>query len=249
MRTLFQFASDRAGEYYPSRLSPEAFWTLLWLTVAFAAIHMVRRARRHPAQKPASGYNLNQRLFHWGNLLLLAVVAISGYWIFFRRSPATPVSGISWLDIHIWSGLLFAAGVVAHAVAAVMRGDWRSMRPEMKDLAGAGLIWRNFLGRTSEYPAPGKYDPLQKIFHHLLALLAITFTLSGLWMWLSAERYYFAARGWLHTMRLVHDLSAVTLVVMVIGHLYFSLLKVNRANLKDMAGLGAPPAQERAADD
>lgn len=249
MHTLFQYASDRAGEYYPSRISPETFWALLWLTIAFVAIHMVRRARKHPGQKPAARYNLNQRLYHWGNFLLLAVVAFSGYWLFFRNSPASPLSRYSWLDIHIWSGLLFPAGVIAHAVAAVIRGDWRSMRPEVKDLRDAAAIWRNFMGRSSDCPAPGKYDALQKIYHHILALLAVTFTLSGVWMWLSAERYYFAARGWLHAMRLTHDLSAVALVVMVIGHLYFSLLKVNRANLKDMAGLGAPSGQEGAGDD
>jgi formate dehydrogenase gamma subunit len=204
---------------------------------------MIRRARNRAAAKPIAGYNLNQRLYHWGNLLLLALLVVSGYWLFFRHSPAGPV-GLTWLQIHSWSGLLFAVGVVFHAIVASLRGDWRSMRPQMRDFRDAGTIWRNFLGRTNEYPVPGKYDALQKIYHHILAFLAISFTVSGVWMWLSAERFHLAERSRLHFLRVVHDSSAVLLLVMIVGHVYFSLIKANRANLKDMAGLdtSAPEA-------
>src|SRR5262249_1845022 len=98
-------------------------------------------------------------------------------------------------------------------------------------------------------PVPGKYDPLQKIYHHVLALLAVTFTVSGVWMWLSAERFHLASRGWLHFLRVVHDASAFVLVAMVIGHFYFSIIKANRAHLKDMAGLGVAQEPENEAAD
>jgi cytochrome b subunit of formate dehydrogenase len=119
----------------------------------------------------------------------------------------------------------------------------------LRDLRDAAVIWRNFLGRTTDYPASGRYDALQKIYHHLLSVLALTFAISGILMWLSAERIYLAGRDGLHVMRWVHDLSASALIVMVVGHIYFSLIKANRANLKDMAGLkptGRP--SEEAAD-
>jgi len=144
---------------------------------------------------------------------------------------------------------LFAAGVIFHAFSATLRGDWRSMRPERRDFRDAALIWRNFLSRTTEYPALGKYDPLQKIYHHILSLLAITFTVSGVWMWLSAERIHLAGRGWLHLLRIVHDASAFVLIAMVIGHIYFSIIKANRPNLKDMFGLAtAEQAKKKAGE-
>jgi cytochrome b subunit of formate dehydrogenase len=247
MSSLFQLASDRAGYPYWARLSPEWFWACLWLVVLFCAIHVLRRSRSSVPGKTPARYNFNQRLYHWGNFLLLGLVAFSGYWLFFRRAPGG-LLGLTWLQIHSWGGLLFAAGVIVHSFAAILRGDWRSMRPEMQDLRDAGLIWRNFLGRTSEYPAPHKYDALQKLYHHVLAVLAITFTTSGVWMWLSAERFHLAERSWLHSLRIIHDLSAVALVVLVIGHIYFSIIKANRANLKDMAGVGTAESQREAAD-
>jgi cytochrome b subunit of formate dehydrogenase len=248
MAILFRYASDRDGDFYLSQLSAELLWITIWLTIAFCAVHVIRRARAAAPSKPPAGYNWNQRLYHWGNVLLLALVAVSGYWLFFRRAP-NGLFGLTWLQIHSWSGLLFAAGVIFHAFAATLRGDWRAMRPELRDFRQAALIWRNFLGRTAEYPGQGKYDPLQKIYHHILSLLAITFTLSGISMWLSAERIHLVRRGGLHFWRIMHDASAFVLVSLVIGHFYFSIIKANRANLKHMAGLERSPQAKREAAD
>src|SRR5262249_41230781 len=248
MAGLFRYAPDRDGYSYLAQLSAELFWITLWLAVAFCAIHVIRRARSAPPGKPPAGYNWNQRLYHWGNFLLLGLVAVSGYWLFFRRSPSGPF-GLTWLQIHSWSGLLFAAGVIFHGFSATLKGDWRAMRPEMRDFRDAAAVWRNFLGRTTAYPAAGKYDALQKIYHHVLALLAIAFTASGVWMWLSSERIHLAGRGWLHFLRIVHDSSAVVLVAMIIGHFYFSIIKANRAHLKDMAGIGVTQEPENKAAD
>ena len=247
MGGLLQHAPDRAGFPYLSQPSPELLWTLFWLAIAFCAIHAMRRARGYVPGKAPARYNWNQRLYHWGNFLLLALVAFSGYWLFFRRAPAG-LFGFTWLQIHSYSGLFFAAGVILHALAATLRGDWRSMRPEWRDLREAGIIWRNFLGKTNKYPVPGKYDALQKIYHHILSVLAITFTLSGVFMWLSAERIYWSSREVIHFLRMLHDTSAFLLIVMVVGHVYFSIIKANRQNLKDMAGMKTNTPESEAAD-
>ncbi len=247
MGGLIQRAPDRDGFPYLSQLSPDFFWILFWLAIAFCAIHAIRRARMHVPGKAPARYNWNQRLYHWGNFLLLALVSFSGYWLYFRRAPAG-LFGFSWLEIHSYAGLVFAAGVIFHAVAATLRGDTRSMRPEWRDFREAGIIWRNFLGRTTEYPAPGKYDALQKIYHHILSLLTVTFTLSGVFMWMSSARIYLAGRGFIQSLRIVHDVSAFLLIVMVVGHIYFSIIKANRRNLKDMAGVEPGAPESEAAD-
>ncbi|HUS20238.1 MAG TPA: cytochrome b/b6 domain-containing protein [Terriglobales bacterium] len=247
MGGLFQHAPDRSGFPYLSQLSPELLWTLLWLAIAFCAIHALRRARGFVPGKAPARYNWNQRLYHWGNFLLLALVAFSGYWLFFRHAPPG-LFGFTWLDIHSYSGLAFAVGVIVHAVAATLRGDTRSMAPEWRDFREAGVIWRNFLGKTNEYPAPGKYDALQKIYHHILSLLAITFTASGVFMWLSSAQIYLAPRSAIHLFRVTHDISAFLLAVMVVGHVYFSIIKANRHNLKDMTGLRTSTPEREAAD-
>ena len=146
------------------------------------------------------------------------------------------------------AGALAGAGFeLAHAVVALIRGDKKSMEPSTKEFRDAATIWRNFMGWTRDYPAPGKYDALQKLYHHILALLAIAFVGTGSLMWLSASRVFLSARGLIHFCRQVHDLSALCLVIMIVAHFYFSILKVNRQNLRDMAGLSVEEGS--AADD
>lgn len=235
-RFLFEYASDRYGGFYPARLLPDLIWAVLWLSVFVCAAHALRRARGDPLAPRRANYILNQRLYHWGNFALLAVLAVSGFFLFFRRPPEAPLAA-SWLSIHQWAGLLFALGVAFHAVAAFTRGRPDSMRPALSDLSELRLMALNFLGRTGEYPQPGKYDALQKLYHTALALLAVVFIASGTLLWLSASRRAMMPRGWLQWSRLAHDVAAVAMVALLIGHVYFSLLKVNRENLRDMLGL------------
>ena len=102
MLSIFQHVSDAGGYAYSSRLASPIFWACIWLAVAFCAIHAIRRARGNPAQKPAANYNLNQKLYHWGNFALLAVLALSGFYLFFRQAPVSPgpVSTDLWLGEH-----------------------------------------------------------------------------------------------------------------------------------------------------
>ena len=60
---------------------------------------------------------------------------------------------------------------------------------EARDARDLRLIAANFLGRTRNYPAIGKYDPLQKLHHAFLTLLAAGMIVSGIYLLLSAEAW------------------------------------------------------------
>src|SRR5947209_8571313 len=115
MGWLFQKASDISGYAYDSRLTSQLVWAGIFLVIAFCAIHAIRRTRANPMRKPPSGYNFNQKLYHWGNFLLLAVLLVSGGFLFFRRALEPPIVserwGMTWLSLHEWMGLLFGLGV------------------------------------------------------------------------------------------------------------------------------------------
>jgi len=234
---LLQSAADRNGYEYLARLYPWLVDVAFWSTILFCAFHAFRRADHTQAStRPKANYIFNQRLFHWGNFLLFALLIFTGNYLYLRRPPFADFWGFSWLTVHEWTGLLFILGIFVHAIAARFRGDWESMRPALSDWSKLRDVWRNFPSQSANDESGSRYNAAQKMYHHLLALLAILFTVSGVTMWMSASRTYLFARGMMHWMRITHDVSAITLVVMVIGHIYFSLLKANRKHLKDMAG-------------
>jgi cytochrome b subunit of formate dehydrogenase len=247
MRWLFAHAADRFGNVYAARLSPDALWAALWFAVVLCALHALRRWRRQPHAPRLAGYVLNQRLYHWGNAALIAVLAASGLSLLLRR-PMLELP-ITWLTLHEWAGLAFALATAFHAVVATARGDRASMWFSGRDRRDLRLLLKNFFGRDNEYPQPGKYDVLQKLYHALLAVLCTALIVSGLVMWLSASRLVLSSRGWVQWSRLAHDVSAVGLMGMIVGHVYFSVIKVNRRNLRDMAGMSVEqePAPRAAA--
>ena len=53
---------------------------------------------------------------------------------------------------------------------------------DARDVRDLRVIAANFLGRTRDYPAFGKYDPWQKIYHALLTLLAAGLIFSGAYL-------------------------------------------------------------------
>src|SRR5579859_2181855 len=182
MMFLTQSAPDRNGFEYLAKIDPEWLEAAFWCAILFCAYHAFRRADNDsPSPRPKANYILNQRLYHWGNFLLLGLLAVSGLALYYRRFAVASIFGFDWLTIHEWCGGLFILGVVVHAVSARFRGDWNSMRPRMKDWHDLRAKWRSFPAQSTEEPQ--RYNSAQKNYHHLLALLAILFTASGVLMW------------------------------------------------------------------
>jgi cytochrome b subunit of formate dehydrogenase len=92
----------------------------------------------------------------------------------------------------------------------------------------------NFFGRTRHYPAFGKYDPLQKLYHALLTILAAALIVSGIYLFSSAEAWATFSHDWMRRMRLVHDIGAFIWIALVIGHMYFGIIRVNWPQLVAM---------------
>lgn len=235
---LFRYARDYYGDWLPVQLLESTAWLLVWAVVLFAGIHRLRRSAGEPQATEAGGeqttvsgekYELGARLYHWGNFVVVTMLAVSGVALFAPRSLRSAL--FSWLLIHeIFAGL-YLVGLLAHIFAALRRGEPRAMWFERRDLADLKTMAANFFGRTPKYPRFGKYDPWQKIYHALLALLSLLLIVSGVYLFLSAEALADFSRDWLRWQRLIHDVSAFGFIAVIIGHIYFGLLRVNWANL------------------
>jgi cytochrome b subunit of formate dehydrogenase len=119
-------------------------------------------------------------------------------------------------------------------VAALNRGEPQTMWIEAQDRKDLLTIVANFFGRTKAYPRFGKYDPLQKIYHALLTLLSLVIIVSGAYLFFSAEALASFSHEWMRWQRLLHDLSAFAFIAIILGHIYFGLIRVNWQTLAAM---------------
>jgi len=248
---FFQYARDYYGGWLPAQLLWGAGVVLLLLAVLFMGLHLLRRSAGQPVasesgpdEKLAGGhaekYEQNARLYHWGNALLILALAVSGLALFIPGA-LRPLR-VSWLLVHEIAAVLFVVGLLLHIVVAPRHGRARFMWFERRDWHDLKLIAANFFGRTGAYPAVGKYDPWQKLYHAFLTLASAAMLFSGVFLFLSAAVWATFSHPWLRWQRLLHDLGAFAFVAIVLGHVYFGVIRINWPNLGAMVGGKLPAA-------
>ena len=229
----FRYASDYDTDVVAQQLLSASAWLLIALVGVFVAVHLLRRSFGNPVSSdPAEKlpddlrvrrYEVGARLYHWGNTVVVLGLAVSGVALF---APGSFDAG-PWLLIHEVAGVAFVILLGLHVIVAPRRGDARSMWFERRDVRDLRVIAANFLGRTRSYPAFGKYDPLQKVYHALLTLLATGLIVSGAYLFVSAETWATFSHTWMRAMRLTHDVAAFPFLAIVVGHVYFGVIRVN----------------------
>jgi cytochrome b subunit of formate dehydrogenase len=234
---MFELGQDFYSDHYLSeKLSAGTGIALICLVFAFIGLHMLRRAfgtpqRNDAAEVPPQAsrferYELGARLYHWGNLLIILGLVVSGASFFFPGSlfALLPVLGVSWLTFHVVLAGLFVLGFFAHIVAAIGWGDLWSMWFERRDWRDL-IVWtRYYLGQDVAIPKTGKYDVIQKLYHFCLAALAMVMIATGTNLFLNAEILAQLDFDWLRWQRLLHDAGAFLFAAIVIGHMYLRLI-------------------------
>ena len=238
--SIFRYGRDYDTDAAAQQLLAASVWLLMALVGIVVAVHLLRRSSGNPVSTDSAArlpldarvlkYQVGARLYHWANTIAVLALALSGAALF---APGSVGAG-PWLLIHEIGGVAFIVLLVLHGVIAPRRGDGRSMWFERRDARDLRVIVANFLGRSSHYPAFGKYDPLQKLYHALLTLLAFGVIGSGLYLFLSAETWATFSHGWMRGMRLIHDVSGFAFLAVVIGHIYFGIIRVNWPQLVSM---------------
>jgi len=240
---FFEYARDYYNGWLPVRLLAPAGLLFIWTVALFAGIHLLRRSAGQPVstesglqERIAAGriekYQRNARLYHWGNALFLLALVISGVALFVPG--ALKPLRISWLRLHEFAAGAFVVTLLLHIMAAPRKGRWRTMWFERRDWRDMRRIAANFFGRTREYPAFGKYDPFQKLYHASLTLLSAGMIFSGVFLVVSAEVWASFSHPWLRWQRLLHDVGAFAFIAVMVGHIYFGIIRVNWPNLLAM---------------
>jgi cytochrome b subunit of formate dehydrogenase len=238
--SLFRYARDLYLDQAAQQLVPAAAWLLIALAGVVIALHLLRRSVGQPVANIRAAtlspdarvvrYEVGARLYHWGNTFLMLGLVLSGLALY---SPGS-LSGPSWLIVHEILAVLFVLALVLHMVVAPRRGEARSMWFDAKDRRDLLIIAANFVGLTQTYPAFGKYDPWQKVYHALLTLISAALIVSGTYLFISAEAWGTFSHEWMRLMRLLHGVGAFGLLAVIVGHVYFGIIRVNWPQLVSM---------------
>jgi formate dehydrogenase subunit gamma len=166
---------------------------------------------------------LIDRIYHW--LTAASVLILMG-------TAFLPIVGwkFEWLSLHWMTGIVLALLVLFHIVRALIWQDWRAMVVDTADIRNGWRSIARALGIGRRPPGkPGKYKPLQKLYHLAVALLVLSIVVSGLLMLLKIDTplwrrnpYWFAADTW-GVIYAVHGFAAMAMITLVMIHIYFAL--------------------------
>ncbi|MGE3247163.1 MAG: cytochrome b/b6 domain-containing protein [Beijerinckiaceae bacterium] len=168
-------------------------------------------------------HTLIDRLYHW--LMAIAFFVLMG-------TAFLPILGVKfeWIDLHWMSGVLLSVLVLVHIVRAMIWQDWRNMMIWPSDIRDIFRGLAATFSSTAPLPAkPGKYNPLQKLFHLGSAVFVLAIVGTGLTMLLKIDTPFWRRNpyilsndtwGWIYA---AHGLCAMAMITMIIIHVYFAL--------------------------
>lgn len=232
----------------------------------FLVLHWLRRAILKPAgpsttdpdASSVSAFDRFQRVFHWASLVALLVVIASGLALYYPGvlEPAAMALGFPLHTNFLLLVDLHVAGVVAFALLITAHIGWdvfkvkasRSVIPTKGDLRQLAARAVSFV-RGGEIAKNGKYDVFMKSFHILLTISSIILAVTGVALyffapwWRVPELSHQSIEPWWKP-TVLHDLFGFALIVLLVAHTYFALLKVNRPLLRAMIS----PHRERGSE-
>lgn len=168
-------------------------------------------------------HRLPDRIYHWTMAVTVFVLLGTSF---------LPIVGIkfSWVLIHWVAGVILSVIVLIHIVRALFWQDRASMGLGRADIKGSVQAVKWVLRRRREPPdRPGKYPLLQKLYHHVIAVIILTLMVTGGLMMAKIDTpfwqrnpYFLSsdAWGWVY---IAHDLTAMVVLAMVMIHIYFAI--------------------------
>ncbi len=177
-------------------------------------------------------FGRTERALHWVHATAFTIMLATGLVLYLPLLAQQVGDRPLMKGIHLATA---AAWLTALALVAVL-GDRPALgraRREIERFDADDLLW---LRRRA---APqGRFNAGQKVHSVLQALLAVTFTVSGVLLWLGERDTALRLPGTIA----LHDVSMYLLVVLVAGHLFKALAPDTRPALEGVTGGTVPAA-------
>lgn len=164
-----------------------------------------------------------QRLVHWLGVITFLTLLLSG--IVLIVSPLAPLAaGGNTRLIHRIAVVPFMLLPILYVVLNSKQAIEllkESFTYTRDDIEWFKHMPAYFLGRTEGLPPQGRINAGQKIHHAATFMMFITIAASGFVLWFGKGQL---GADWLANTAMIHDLSMLGLTVLMIGHLYFTLV-------------------------
>jgi formate dehydrogenase subunit gamma len=168
-------------------------------------------------------YTRPERLVHWLGASSVLILLLTGLFLLWAPLGALAAGGYSRLLHRLGAGLFLAAPAL---YAVLNRAHLRRLLTEPFTYDRDDLRWllrapRYFLGHAQGMPPQGRINAGQKLHHAGTFISFAVVTLSGFALWfgkpvLGVEGMAVAA--------MLHDISMLAVTVLMIGHVYFTLV-------------------------
>ncbi len=238
------------GQQILTHVSWDLLWASLFAGVAFLVAHasyMVlsahrkRKAEETDAMEAArtdlppliKRHGTGARMFHW-------VMASAMFTLLF--TAFLPIVGVqfAWVTWHWMAGLVLTATIVFHIIHATLWLDFWSIWVGPKDIPELKAeILREF-GHDVPGPKPGKYPLGNRLYHLGIVVAGLSVIATGLFMMVRVRTPFFTRNPYLFgdstwgVTYVIHGLAGVTLVGLVIAHVYFAIRPEKRWITKSM---------------
>ena len=238
---LLTWAHSPWGEDILAHISWNLFWAALFAGLAFLVAHasymLLSAHRKRPSAESdaleAEAVRKNiparvrrhspmARLFHWVMAAAMFVLLFTAF---------LPIAGIkfAWVTWHWMAGVVLTLSIVVHIIHATFWMDFWSIWVGPKDLPELKAELMRELGREVDAPKPGKYPLGNRLYHTAIVVTAFAVMISGGFMmsrirtpFFTRNPYLLGDATWGFTY-VAHGLAGVSLVGLVIAHVYFAI--------------------------
>ncbi|MFO7778339.1 MAG: cytochrome b/b6 domain-containing protein [Nitriliruptoraceae bacterium] len=168
-------------------------------------------------------YRPGQRYVH-------LLVAVSFVALFLTGLPLI-FEPLSFLAAGGWSRILHRVAAVGFMSVPILYFivDREGMKELIKesftydkdDLRWLSHMGRYFLGNAADMPPQGRLNAGQKLHHAAVIILGAGVVFSGVFVWVSAGTMSDTMLSW---SMLIHNVSMLGLVLLLVGHIYFTVV-------------------------
>jgi formate dehydrogenase subunit gamma len=167
-----------------------------------------------------------ERAAHWSTALLFAILMATALPLYFVQVDQFIGRRVLVENIHTWSGVALPVPLVIS-----LAGPWgRRLRHDVRRFnlwTASEVQWLRSLGRRS-VPRPDKFNPGQKLNALFIAgAIVVMLGTGSILKW-----YRFVPLDWRTGATFVHDVLALAIFIVVIGHIVFAL--THRQALRSM---------------